>query len=240
MACLRRIWPRALAASVLPNHFHLLAEAEDAARERVRLARAVAAFARHRGKGRIWEPLPEPTRVADRRHLQRTTRYVLLNPVRAGLVSDPLCWQHTTLRGVLGAEYDPWVPASHLAGALSHRGAFRRWFHAYVAADPRVPDAARIFPQAAPSSDTPAALLADILAAAEAATPWSSEPLRRQAFVLLARHQGWHGTREVARASGISERQVHRLAGRFHPELLAAAALCLGDPRLRIASRPIC
>jgi len=238
MECLRRAWPSALAASVMPNHLHLVVEAEDAARERARLARAAAAFSRHLGRGRIWVPIPEPTRVADCRHLQRTVRYVLLNPCRAGLVSDPLCWPHSTLRGVLGAEYDAWVSAAELAAALGPRPEFRDWFHRYVAADSRIPPEARKLLRPARPSEVPCVLLSDIVAASVCATPWSPPSVQRLAVVLLARSQGWRDMASLTSASGLSERQIRRLAGRTEHSLLAAAALCLGDPRLRVTLKP--
>ena len=82
--------------------------------------------------------MPEATRVADARHVRPTTRYVLLNPCRSQLVSNPLRWPYSTLRGVLGAEYDPWVSAPQLAACIGHVWEIRHWFHRYVASDPRL------------------------------------------------------------------------------------------------------
>jgi hypothetical protein len=238
MRCLRRAWPEALAACVMPSHFHVVAATESIAAERVRLRRVAAAFSKHLAGIHLWEPIPEPSRITDSRHLLRTVRYVVLNPCRSGLVSDPLCWPYSTLRSVIGAEYDPWVSASDLAQALGHPRQFREWFHRYVTADSELPPEARIFPRPALPSDVPVVSLGDVLKSAESATPHSSDRTRRVAFVVLARSQGWHTTAALARASGLSERQVRRLARICSPQLLEAAALCLGDARLRVALSP--
>jgi REP element-mobilizing transposase RayT len=233
MKRLRSAWPRALAACVMPNHLHLLIEAVQPSVQRVRLARIVAAFGRHFGRGRLWEPVPQPVRVPDRKHLQRTVRYVLLNPSRARLVSDPLCWAPSTLRGIIGAEFDPWVSASRLAAALGERWSSTRWVHAYVSRDPDAVGTARSFPRAAPPSDIPRVPVNDIIVAVKAATPWSSAPVRRHGLVLLAWAQGWRDAELLARVAGVSTRQIYRLAQDPQPALLAACALCLGDVRLR-------
>ncbi len=237
MRRLRCAWPAAVAACVMPNHVHLLIEAARARAERVRLARIVAAFGRRFERGRLWEPVPDPVRVPDQRHLQRTVRYVLLNPCRARLVSDPLCWPLSTLRGVIGAEFDPWVRASRLAEAVGARRSFAQWVYAYVAEDPDVVRTARCFPSPAGESDIPRVPLAEIVSAARAATPWSATPVRRHAFVLLAWAQGWRDVALLASAAGVSRRQVQRLVHEPNSELLAAAALCLGDVRLRTGLR---
>ncbi len=238
MGCLRRTWPEAVAACVVPSHLHVVAAAESIAAEQARLRRVAAAFSKSLGIRRLWEPIPEPSRIADRRHLERTVRYVVLNPCRSGLASDPLCWPFSTLRGVLGAEYDPWVSASQLARALGRGRRLRAWFHGYVTADSELPAQARVFPQPALPSDVPVVSLGDVLMSADCATPYSSDRTRRAAFVLLARSQGWRSTAALARASGMSERQIRRLACRINPQLLEAAALCLGDARLRVSSVP--
>jgi hypothetical protein len=80
--------------------------------------------------------------------------------------------------------------------------------------------------------------LSDIVAAAVCATPWSSPTAQRLAIVLLAHSQGWKDTASLMHASGLSERQVRRLAERSNPPLLGAAALCLGDHRLRADPQP--
>ena len=226
-----------MAACLMPSHFHLLCEVAEPRVERIRLSRVVAAFSRRFGARRIWDRVPEPSRVPDRKYLQRTVRYVLLNPCRSRLVDDPLCWRFSTLRGSIGAEHDPWVPASRLAAELGRAGNFERWLHAYVSRDPDAALRARSFPSPAIACDVPRIPLADILAAALAATPWSSVSVRRHAFVLLALAQGWRDTALLAEASGLGRSQIYRLSRQPDAPLLAAAALCLGDPRLRDVPR---
>jgi REP element-mobilizing transposase RayT len=230
---LRRCFPRVAAAVVMPNHVHLLVEASDPDAARRRLARCLAAFARRSGAGRMWQPVAEPVPIRDAKQLERQIRYVHLNPCRAGLVDDPLCWPWSTHRGVVGAELHPWVSPADLATYLGRREAeVPRWLHDYVSCDPSVNVTGTPFPDAAPARNIPAVSLADIVAAADAAMPGSA-PRRRQLFALLARHQGWRDARLVAQAAGITPSQIRRLARRSDPALVRLGALHLGDARLR-------
>ncbi len=51
----------------------------------------------------------------DELHLLHATRYVLLNPVRAGLVKDATEWPHSSLRAHLESKSDGIVDTLHLA-----------------------------------------------------------------------------------------------------------------------------
>ena len=53
MQVLRRTWPEALAACLMPSHLHLLLACADAEQERKRLARVAAAFSQHTGEKRV-------------------------------------------------------------------------------------------------------------------------------------------------------------------------------------------
>lgn len=233
MCALRCAWPDALAASVLPNHLHLLLACVDPSAERAKLARLAAAFSRHVGQKRVWLPVEAPRAVSDRAHLQRTVRYVHLNPCRSGLVDDPLEWPYSTHRGVVGAVADPWVSSGRLGSAIHFRGSrFRDWYCRYVSVDANG-DAQRVCaPQPAKARGVPTAPLSAVVRAAISATPWSLRHVRRLAVVVLARHQGWRDTRLLAQAAGVSQRQIQKLMRQHSDELLSAAALCLGDVRL--------
>lgn len=231
-AALRRRFPDCIAAVLMPDHVHLLVEALDRDEVRRRLAQCLAAFAREAGLGRTWQPLPDPQPIRDTKHLARQIRYVHLNPCRAGLASDPLCWLWSTHRGAVGLELDPWVSPARLAALLRRPEAdFPRWLHSYVSGDPSVHVEGTPLPTAAAPQSTPGASLADIAAAARAVAHRIA--LRRHLFVQLAVHQGWRDTRVIAEAAGLSMEQVRRLKKRSHPELLRVGTLYLADSRLR-------
>ncbi len=122
----------------MPDGLHLLIETGDPELERRRLVNVLSGFAQRFGKA-SWQEVPEPRVVPDRLHLERATRYIPLNPCRAGYVDDPLCWYWTTHRDLVGAVADPWVTPERLARALGRRVSdFVERHHAYVSADPTV------------------------------------------------------------------------------------------------------
>ena len=127
------------------NHVHLLVQADSPLDEQQRLAKVMAGFSRRIGNASTWQPLGEPRAVPDRLHLQRTVRYVHLNPCRWRIVGDPLCWPYSTHRDLLGAVVDPWTTQDRMARAIGLRGAhFPEWYHRYVSTDPDAVREARI------------------------------------------------------------------------------------------------
>jgi hypothetical protein len=240
MRRLREMWPEALAACVMCDHLHLLLETESPRRVRRRLASVLAGCTQHLAQRRLWQPVPAPGQVADRRHLLRNVRYIHLNPVRAGLVEDPLCWPWSTHRGLIGAEVDPWVTPARPARVVGFRGSgFVNWISSYTATDPDGPRRGWKAPRSAPANTTSTVPLQSIMQAATAATPQSALSIRRHALVLLAQAQGWGQTEAVARAAGVSRRRVRQLSRQADAELLAAASLCLGDSRLTEVPRDL-
>jgi len=237
---LRRTWPKAIAAALMDNHLHLLVRAAEPLVARRALAAILAGHTRHIRESKLWLPVPNPTPLATTKHVLRSVRYILLNPVRAGLVGDPVAWPFSVHRGLVGAEFVPWTPIAELAREL-HRPArsAAEWLHRYVSSDAETNPAGTPLPVPAvpldPSTHN-AVSLDRIAAAAASATPWSSLQERRHLLVLLARHQGLRSTSAIAEAAGIGERYVRRLSGESNPALLSAGALCLGDPRLLLPS----
>ena len=230
---LRETWPNALAACVMPDHPHLLAE-DDPDEARFKLGRILSGCARRRGRRKpTWQPVPTPKVVPDHKHLERTARYLHLNPCRKELASDPLAWPWSTHRGVVGAEHDPWVDADRLAEALGRSPlGFARWFHGYVSADSSVDPRGSFFPVAAEPREVVAVPLETIVRAATVATVWSSAAERRATICALARHQGWRDASAVSVAAGVTRQHVRLLWRNPPPRALAAALLCLGDERL--------
>jgi hypothetical protein len=239
---LRRGFPDAFAAVLMPTHCHVVAVVPSANLARVRLARILGAANRRcrpPGAGPVrWEPVPAPTVVAGRQKLARDVRYVVMNPCRARLVRDPLEWQWTTHRDVLGAVADPWVTASKLARALEQPvDGFGGAFHRYVSGDPSCDARGTLPPRAAPAVEYSTYPLQRLAAAALAATRATPGALRerspaRAAFVLLAARQGWNDAEELARRCAVTRGAIYRLWQRDEPALIAAASLCLGDDRL--------
>lgn len=123
-------FPEVVALCLMPDHLHLILPHLDAEQ---RLRGVLAGFARsrcvHAGvAGPLIAARPPPTLIADARHLRRTVRYVHLNPCRAGLASDPLCWALSTHRDRCGLVAGSRVSAYRDPAA----------FHAQVSADPHV------------------------------------------------------------------------------------------------------
>lgn len=83
-----------LAWVVMPDHVHWLFRLDDGSLDRVmqrfksRSARAVNAAAGR--QGRLWQPGYHDHGVRAEEDLRKLARYVIANPVRAGLVSSPM------------------------------------------------------------------------------------------------------------------------------------------------------
>jgi REP element-mobilizing transposase RayT len=128
---LRAAFPNALASMLMPEHLHLIVpRTKDAI---FRLGIAIRSVTRGLKSQTLWEAIPPPKEIADRQHLWRTVRYVLLNPCRRKLVDDPLKWEWSTHRDVQALVEDPWVTADYLSRALgSKTSGFASAFHSYL------------------------------------------------------------------------------------------------------------
>jgi hypothetical protein len=239
---LRRGFASALAAVLMPTHLHVIAEIVSAAPARLRLARMLGAFSRwHSPSGEDplrWNPVPRPEPVAGPEHLRRWLRYVALNPCRDKLVRDPLEWLWSTHRDVVGAVAEPWVAAPRLARLLDENArSFAESFHRYVSSDKACDARGTPAPRPPRPSECARFPLERIMTAAAAATRQPLEAARtrgptRTAFIQLAVRQGWTDARVLARACGVTTRGIRNLRATESPDLVAAAALCLGDDRL--------
>ena len=187
--------PKARAVCVMPNHVHLVTTDPLA---RAKLSKLMSGFARWRSHKRgsqsatCWQPQPEIRPVADIKHLRRTIRYVLLNPCRGGLASDPLRWPLSNHRDLTGLAID-----------FAADGEPER-LHRYVSSDPSVSLAGTELPAKhrghAPLAVVEAAVGSVLrLAPTElTATAFSTRVLVRAATVCesagvarLAQHTGW-------------------------------------------------
>jgi hypothetical protein len=238
---LREAFPSALGAVLMPDHLHLVVPGADPVAARVALARVLGNCGRARGlvSKVAWVPSESPTMFGGVEKLARNLRYVALNPVRAGLVEDPLAWPWSTHRDLHGAVTDPWVTPSRLGAALgwSPSRVSRRW-HAYVSLDggrPASPAPVAFEPR--PGRPTGEPPLAWIAAAAASATRSQVTHIRargrtRALFLALARSTGWWPA-VVAERCGVTTRAAQRAWRRRPPPSLAPGLLCLGDARLR-------
>ncbi len=106
--------------SLMPNHIHLIASPADSKGLAAALAEAhrryaVRTNAEHGWRGHLWQerfwsfPLEEVS-------LPAVVRYVLLNPVRAGLVRRAVDWEFSSARAHLGLRRDPLIADNDLTG----------------------------------------------------------------------------------------------------------------------------
>jgi hypothetical protein len=114
---------------VMPNHVHILAPESH----RQRFQSSLSSYARwlnHRrgATGPLWQPLADAGDLIDQRKIQRSIRYIHLNPCRAGIVEDPLAWPFSTHRDLVGLTLRP--AAERCRRPIA--------FHRYVSADPTV------------------------------------------------------------------------------------------------------
>lgn len=132
------IFPDAAARCVMMDHLHALSLVSPLAGMRRRLAFLQDRFNTFRGKRGplLWDVVSDPTPARDREKWLRDIRYIHLNPVREGLVRDPLQWPWSTHRDWLGLGLNP-APVEKHALWLPWGGQdWRQKFHRYVSADP--------------------------------------------------------------------------------------------------------
>lgn len=161
--------PRFLSLALMPDHVHVqLTDASQVAP----LAMALRSYARWRNaargeSGAVWEHGGRPTEIRGKDHVQRTIRYIHLNPCRRGLAADPLAWAFSTHRDALGLA----LPPARRTVPDPVR------FHAWVSGDPSVGTAGSPIPQRAPAGGVPRSA-AEIIAAVSALTRTPRSALR--------------------------------------------------------------
>ncbi|NBB87687.1 MAG: transposase [Bacteroidetes bacterium] len=120
---------------LMVNHLHLIAEAEDLAREiaafKSYTARRVVdcltatgarstlrQLARHKRRHKkdrtyqVWQEGSHPQQIQGRAMLQQKLAYVHANPVRRGYVDDPVHWRYSSARVYAG--HDGVVPVTRV------------------------------------------------------------------------------------------------------------------------------
>ena len=222
----RDLWLRLVALGpphalvLMPDHVHLVAEGVDPTRWHAALS-GYALWRHHqrgRAGGRVWAPSPPQREVPDRLHLERTTRYVLLNPCRGRLCTDPLAWPFSTHRDAVGLA----VPGVRAATRYPER------FHRYVSADPTVNVSGTPLPGGNAHAD-PASVVAAVSALVRQPVVGWDAPARDLAASVL-RDVVKLSYRAVCRWVRISPATLCRLP-RADSDVVARVLRVLGDPR---------
>ena len=115
---------KVLAYCLMPNHVHLVVEAEVAelsdAMRRLNGGYAQRFNRVHGYRGHLFQGRFHSRPVLDEGHLPESIRYVVLNPVRAGLCERPEHWRWSSYRASVGLAPTPrFLSHDRLASALS-------------------------------------------------------------------------------------------------------------------------
>jgi len=99
-----------IAYCLMPNHFHLLLHQEEADSLSNYMARACKSYAQAVNKrfnrtGHLFEGKYKIKLIDDVLYLVHLSRYIHLNPVRAGLVDKPWEWEFSSYRAYLDSDY---------------------------------------------------------------------------------------------------------------------------------------
>lgn len=116
-----------VAYCLMVNHFHLVFHLSSAnlsgGMHRLNGTYARRFNERHGHTGHLFEARYASTLIHSNTHLLDTIRYVVLNPVRAGLCSDPSEWRWSSFRATAGLEACPRFLAAGRVRRLFGRGA---------------------------------------------------------------------------------------------------------------------
>ncbi len=172
---------------------------------------------------KLWLPYDQPAVVTNPEHLQRTRRYVLLNPCRGRLVDDPLAWPWSTHRDATGLT---WPRARKLMADPAD-------FHAYVSRDHSVRPDGTDLPSHRLDIDVPSYEQVEAAVSAVTRTPvqWlRTRPGPRRKMIQCLRTLTDIPVREIARRLGVSKSQVGRTHAHWD-ELTSVVDRVIGDGR---------
>ena len=100
-----------LSYCLMGTHYHLLIQTPEAnigaGMKRLNWLYAWRFNRRHGGKGHAFESRYGAKLIADESHLLSTVRYIVRNPVRAGLTPTPLGWRWSSYGPTIGARPCP-------------------------------------------------------------------------------------------------------------------------------------
>jgi putative transposase len=116
---------------LMPNHAHLLVTAREPcapARMMQDLGRTFVRYfnERHGRTGGLWEGRYRSSRIDSERYFFQCSRYIEMNPVRAGLVSEPAAYRWSSFRNNAHGGPDALVRRHPLYLALGRSGPARR------------------------------------------------------------------------------------------------------------------
>lgn len=107
---------------LMDNHYHLLLETPlGRLSEGMRLLNGIYTQdynRRHRKVGHLFQGRYKAILVEKEAYLLELARYVVLNPVRAGIVEDVAAWKYSSYRGTCGEEENPWIESDWLLGCF--------------------------------------------------------------------------------------------------------------------------
>lgn len=109
----------------MTNHYHLLVETvEGNLSDGMRHLNGVytqAANRKHRRVGHVFQGRYKAILVEKDRHLLELSRYVMLNPVRAGMVADAIDWPWSSCRATVGLADSPdWLQKDWLLASFGN------------------------------------------------------------------------------------------------------------------------
>ncbi len=122
----------------MPNHYHLVLETPlpnlSAGLQRLNWRHAVRFNWRHGYEGHLFERRFHSELIETNAHLLEGARYVVLNPVRAGLCRHPAEWPFSSYRDTLAAASGPGLASSRILGQFgTEPGRARARYEAFVA-----------------------------------------------------------------------------------------------------------
>jgi REP element-mobilizing transposase RayT len=147
-AATRFAW-RVHAYCLMPNHVHLLLDVDrgrlSAGMHRLNWSYAKWFNQRHGLVGHLFQERFYAVPLESEAHVLAATRYVLLNPVRAGLCRRPAGWRWSSYRASTGAARRPtfldveWTLAQFGPERSRARAAFRSFVHDGIVRGPHAP-----------------------------------------------------------------------------------------------------
>jgi REP element-mobilizing transposase RayT len=211
--------PGIVALCLMPDHVHLQASGDV----RRSMGAALSGYARSLGRrtGPLVGRCPAPSPLVSAEKINRSERYIHLNPCRAGLVTDPLAWPFSTHRDAVGLAIPP-VRRADPDPAL---------VHAHTSSDPSVSVRGTLLPfpmGVAPSLD-------QVFDAVASLTRQPPQGLRvrgsaRSLFVRSARVLSSASSAEIAEMAGVTPRAVQGVAV-LHDEQTRLVERVAGDDR---------
>jgi putative transposase len=123
---------------LMPTHFHLLLEIEHAnlsqGMHRLNWRSAMRFNWRYGYKGHLFDRRFYSGVIEAEAHFLETARYIVLNPVRAGICGHPADWEFSSYRGSVGRVKDALLTEDRLLGSFARDvTTARRRFARFVA-----------------------------------------------------------------------------------------------------------